>query len=82
MDLSYDAGVDPVELVDIRLPTSGLVSIPYAYFEWLEAAALVDEFDQWWDSRRRDQVHGDALTPFAERHFAPISVQECLKRVL
>jgi len=74
--------VDPDELVGVTLPISGRVSMPVAYETWLDDANLVDEFDRWWSDRRAEVVHGDAFTPFAERHFAPLEVQECLRRLL
>lgn len=74
--------MDPDEFITVNLPESGAVSMPSAYASWLGDNGLVDAFDTWWNQRLLDGVHGDAFTPFAERHFAPPTVQQCLRRLL
>jgi hypothetical protein len=69
------------DLVEVDLERSGVVRMPVAYAGWLDQAGLFEAFDAWWVERRDAGVHGDAFTPFAERHLAPLSVQQCLPRL-
>lgn len=68
--------MNPDEMIGLNVKRSGSITMPVAYATWLDDAELVDEFDSWWAERRTAGVHGDAFTPFAERHLAPLTVEE------
>lgn len=75
-------GMTPDEFIGVTLERSGRIEMPIAYATWLDEASLVDTFDAWWSERLDVGTHGDAFTPFAERHFAPVDVQQCLRRLI